>query len=66
MKLKIPEKSMFEIRKICEKYKKVFSELLDSDFKNAFPGIFNFTVGILTHTITHSYGRFNEFHSRKN
>ena len=23
------------------------TEILDSDFKNAFPGIFNFTVGIL-------------------
>ena len=23
------------------------TEVLDSDFKNAFPGIFNFTVGIL-------------------
>ena len=24
------------------------TEVLDSDFKNTFPGIFNFTVGILT------------------
>ena len=27
------------------------TEILDSDFKNAFPGIFNFTVGILTHRV---------------
>ena len=25
------------------------TEVRDSDFKNAFPGIFNFTVGILVH-----------------
>ena len=28
-------------------YKLNVTEVLDSDFKNAFPGIFNFTVGIL-------------------
>ena len=41
--------------KNCEKYKKYFfknynlnvKEFRDSDLKNAFPGIFNFTVGIL-------------------
>ena len=27
------------------------TEVRDSDFKNAFPGIFNFTVGILIHII---------------
>ena len=32
--------------KKCENIKSV-TEVRDSDFKNAFPGIFNFTVGIL-------------------
>ena len=27
----------------------IITEIRDSDFKNAFPGIFNFTVGILIH-----------------
>ena len=33
--------------KNCEKHHLYFSEVLDSDFKNSFSGIFNFTVGIL-------------------
>ena len=32
------------------------TEILDSDFKNAFPGIFNFTVGILTVKLTSRLG----------
>ena len=49
--------SFFTMKK-CEKYKKCFqlqvknynlnvTEVRDSDLKNAFPGIFNFTIGIL-------------------
>ena len=30
------------------------TEVRDSDFKNAFPGIFNFTVGILPGTLVQS------------
>ena len=31
------------------------TEVRDSDFKNAFPGIFNFTVGILVKLLPYTY-----------
>ena len=37
---------MFFIAKV-KNYNLKVTEVLNSDFKNAFPGIFNFTVGIL-------------------
>ena len=37
----------------CEKcYNLNETEVRDSDFKNAFPGIFDFTVGILPETLS--------------
>ena len=67
--------SKYATMKKCEKYKKEFcqwqiakvknynlnvTEILDSDFKNPFPGIFNFTVGILFPIkCTYFVGRFD-------
>ena len=42
---------MKNIKRVLAKVKNYnlnVTEVRDSDFKNAFPGIFNFTVGILT------------------
>ena len=51
VKLKIPGKAFLKSESRTSKVKNYnfnVTEILDSDFKNAFPGIFDFTVEILT------------------
>ena len=47
VKLKIPGKEFPELLLYSSYSFFNVTEVRDSDFKNAFPGIFNFTVGIL-------------------
>ena len=56
VKLKIPGKAF--LKSESENYNLNETEVRDSDFKNAFPGIFNFTVGILTMVVLIE-GRYN-------